>query len=202
MKKIYLILLLLSSFWVQAQNKEVQSNTVSVSGKSLVERKTTLYKAKISLNMEQLYYSDPTCKSLEDLKDKYFKELETYGVDPNELVEKKMEFIAYGYQREGTVFELETTSEEKIKKLAQIKMTGVTVQYQFKSVIDAEQREKLLKEALVNSKENALRICKAINKKLGDIISVTDTSTQNAIWNSYHNGYEEYATIYVTYAMK
>lgn len=201
MKKIGLVIVLLCSFWAKAQQKEMQNNTISVSGRALVERTTTMYKAKISLNMEQLYYSDPTCKTLEDLKDKYFKELKVYGVDPTELQEKKMEFLAYGYQREGTVLELETSSEDKIIKLAKVKMTGITVQYQFKSEIKPEQRAKLLEESLANAKENAQRVCKVTNKKLGAIISISDSSLQNSIWNNYHNGYEEYATIYVTYAM-
>lgn len=194
-------MVLLCSFWAKAQQKEQQQNTVSVSGRTLVERTVTNYKAKISLNMEQLYYSDPTCKSLDDLKEKYFKELKIHGLDPLELTEKKMEFLAYGYQREGTVLELETPSEDKIKKLAKVKMTGVSVQYQFKSEIKPNQRTKILEESLANAKENAQRVCKIANKKLGVIISISDSSIQHSTWNSYHNGYEEYATIYVTYEM-
>lgn len=201
MKKLGLIIMLLCSFWARAQHKEMQKNTVSVSGRALVERTITSYKAKISLNMEQLYYSDPTCKSLEELKEKYFKELKIQGISPTELKEKKMEFLAYGYQREGTVLELVTSNKETITKLAKVKMTGVTVQYQFKSIIEPDQRTTVLKEALANAKENAQRVCKVANLKLSDIISITDSSIQHSTWNSYHNGYEEYATIYVTYAV-
>lgn len=201
MKKIGLIIVLLCSFWTNAQQKELQKNTISVSGRALVERTVTHYKAKISLNMEQLYYSDPTCKSLDELKEKYFKELKVHGLDPTELKEKKMEFLAYGYQREGTVLELITPSEDKITKLSKVKMTGVTVQYQFKSEIKPDERAKIIEESLANAKENAQRVCKVASKKLGDIISISDSSIRHSTWNSYHNGYEEYATVYVTFAM-
>ncbi|WP_394975825.1 SIMPL domain-containing protein [uncultured Croceitalea sp.] len=202
MKKLVIVLVLLCSFWSTAQQRDVKNNTISVSGRALVERTITLYRAKVSLNMEQLYYSDPTCKSLDDLKEKYFKDLKTNGIDPSEFVEKKMEFLTYGYQREGTVLVLETSSKDKIEKLAKVKMTGITIQYQVKSEIKPEQRTVLLKNSLANARENAERVCKVTGKKLGEVISISDSSIQYSTWNSYHNGYEEYTTIYVTYAME
>ena len=202
MKKLGLILVLLCSFWSTAQQRDIKNNTISVSGRALVERTITFYRAKVSLNMEQLYYADPTCKSLDDLKEKYFKELKVHGIDSSEFTEKKMEFLAYGYQREGTVLVLETSSQDKIEKLAKIKMTGITVQYQVKSEIKPEQRTVLLKNSLANARENAERVCKVGGKNLGEIISISDSSTQYSTWNSYHSNYEEYSTIYVTYEMK
>jgi hypothetical protein len=170
MKKIGIILVLLCSFWSTAQQREIKNNTVSVSGRAIVEKTVTRYKAKVSLNMEQLYYSDPTCKSLEDLKEKYFKELKLNGIDSTEFIEKKMEFLAYGYQREGTVLVLETSSKDKIEKLAKVKMTGVTVQYQLKSEITPERHTVLINNSLADARENAERICKIAGKKLGQIV--------------------------------
>jgi uncharacterized protein YggE len=201
MKKIGIILVLLCSFWSTAQQREIKNNTVSVSGRAIVEKTVTRYKAKVSLNMEQLYYSDPTCKSLEDLKEKYFKELKLNGIDSTEFIEKKMEFLAYGYQREGTVLVLETSSKDKIEKLAKVKMTGVTVQYQLKSEITPERHTVLINNSLADARENAERICKIAGKKLGQIVSISDSSIKYSTWNSYHSGYEEYTTIYVTYEM-
>ncbi|MFD2585362.1 SIMPL domain-containing protein [Croceitalea marina] len=202
MKKIGLFIVLLCSFWCTAQLQSAEKNTVSVSGRTPVERTTALYRARVSLNMEQLYYSDPTCKSLDELKDKYFKELKIHGLDSNEFTEKQMDFLAYGYQRDGTILELETDSEEKIKSLAKVKMTGVSVQYQFKGVITKEKKEALLETALENAKQNAAGVCKVAGKKLGDIVSISDTNTQMELWNSYGNTYQEYITIYVTYKME
>ncbi len=202
MKKIGLLIVLLCSFWGTAQLQSAEKNTVSVLGRTPVERTTALYRARVSLNMEQLYYSDPTCKSLVELKDKYFKELKVHGLDSNEFAEKQMDFLAYGYQRDGTVLELETDSEEKIKSLAKVKMTGVSVQYQFKGVITKEKKEALLETALENAKQNAAGVCKVAGKKLGDIVSISDTNTQMELWNSYGNTYQEYITIYVTYKME
>lgn len=202
MKKVSLVIVLLCSFWINAQQREMPNNTVSVSGRALIEREITAYKAKITLNMEQLYYSDPSIKTLQELKDKYFKELKAHGFNSSDFIENEMEFLAYGYQREGTVLELKTTSEEKIKNLAKVKMTGVTAQYQFKSEINNDNLIKLLEKSMDNAKENAERTCKLANKDVGDIVSITDSSVQLSIWNSYGSSYEEYYTIYVTYQMK
>lgn len=151
--------------------------------------------------MEQLYYSDPSIKALDELKSKYFNEVKTQGINPTSFKENKMEFLTYGYQRDGTVLELETSSDEEITKLANIKMTGITVQYQFKAEVNPEQRAKIIAKAIANAKDNATRVCKVANKKLGEIISISDSSVQDSTWNSYSSTYEEYATIYVTYEM-
>lgn len=201
MKNLGLILALFCSFGVTGQPTVTNMNTLSVTGSALVERTTKLYRAKISLNMEQLYYADPTCKSLDDLKEKYFKELKIQGLDASKLIEKKMAFLAYGYQRDGTVLIFETTSAEKIEKLAKVKMTGITVQYEMKTEIKPEQRRVLLRKALENAEENAERICEITAKKLGEVLTITESNIPRSKWIAYHSDYGEYITVYVTYKM-
>ena len=202
MKKLGLIVILLLSLLSRAQQNQVNNNIVSVAGRATVQREITMYRGKISLNMEQLYYTDRSCKTLEEFKEKYFKELKANGIDPKELKENKLEFLTYGYQTEGTVFNLETNSQQKIEDLAKIKMTGVTVQFHYKSEIKPGQRAKILGQALEDAKQNAERVCTVAGKTLGNIISITDNSLQDYVWNSYSLGNEEYLTIHVNYEMK
>ncbi len=201
MKKICFVILLLVSCIGQGQTKEIAPNTVSVTGRAIVKRTITRYKAKVSLNMEQVYYSDPQCTSLETFKAKYFAKLDEKGIDSLEFKENKMEFLAYGYQRDGTVLELETTSLDKIKTLSQIKMPGISTTYQFKAEITEADYEKLLKEAFDNAHTNASKIGKVSNKKLGAIVSIVDNTVNQSIWSSRNYNYDEYATIYVTYRL-
>ena len=201
MKKLIIATFLLCSFLGKAQEKEVKENTVTVSGRTLVERTITLYKAKITLNMEQLYYSDPSTKTLDNLKKKYFQALKENTINPEEFKEKEIEFLTYGYQGEGTIYEFETTSEIAIKNIAQTKMPGVTIQYQFKAEIKPEQHIKILEASLADARENAKRVCKVANKELGEVIAISDSALQQTTWNTYHSAYEEYNTINVTYKM-
>lgn len=201
MRKIIVIIALFTAVMAKAQTKESQ-RTVSASGSTLIERVTTNYRIKVTLNMDQLYYSDPQCRSLEEFKEKYFTALKEHGFNPSTFEEKKMEFLSLGYQKEGTVLQFESSSKEEVEKLLSVKMTGVTLQYQFKSVIDLDKKDTLLKLALADAKSNATKLCKLTGSSLGEIISISENSPKSDIWNSYHNGYEEFLSVHVIFEMK
>lgn len=201
MKRLIFITSLFFAFMVKAQTKDSRK-TVSASGNALIERVTTNYKVKATLNMEQLYYSDPQCRSLEEFKEKYFASLKEQGFDPGSFEEKKMEFLALGYQKEGTVLQYESASKEEVEKLLSVKMTGVTVQYQFKSILDPAKKDILLKKALANAKSNAMKLCEISGTTLGDVISISESSPKTNMWNSYYNDYEEFLNLHVVFEMK
>lgn len=200
MKKLIVLVTLFVTIMVQAQEKE-SPRTVSTSGIAPIERVTTNYRIRTTLNMEQLYYTDPQCRSLEEFKEKYFSALKEQGFDPSVFVEKKMDFLALGYQKEGTVLQFESSSLEKVEKLLNVKMNGVTLQYQFKSVLDPEKKETLLKQALADAKSNALKLCAIAGTSLGKIISISENAPKADIWNSYYNDHEEFLSLHVIYEM-
>ncbi len=210
MKKISILCIFCFTLWGNAQNPVSQEssvlvkqeNTVSVIGKVPLTRKITRYRAKITLNLEQHFYANSNCKSLEEMKAAYFEKLKENDIDPTKLEERKMEFLAYGYQKEGTVLVFESDSEEDIQKIAKIQMAGKSVQYLRKAALTGEQRQTVLMELLKNAEENALRICRVANKKLGALISISETGLQDFVWRGYHSDYMEYATINVTYKME
>lgn len=198
MKKLITVLCFCCLFIANAQ----KDNTISVVGTALTERETTEYRIKATLNMDQVYYSDPQCRSLEEFKAKYFKALEEEGIDPSIFQEEKMEFLTLGYQKEGTVLKFETTSKKMAEKLMGIKMNGVTLQYQFKAVLTDEKRNELRKKALADARTNAEQLCKISGGTLGDIISISESTPRPEIWNTYYESYDELLSLNVSFQLK
>lgn len=198
MKKVVSILILLIGIMTNAQ----ENRTVSATGSAIIKRETTEYRIKATLNMDQVYYSDPQCRSLEEFKEKYFKTLREDGFDPKAFTEQKMEFLTLGYQKEGTVLKFETTSKEMAEKLMRIKMNGVTLQYQFKAVLTAEKRNELRKKALADAKANAAQLCKISGGTLGDITSISESAPRPEVWSSYYDSYEELLSLSVSFQLK
>ena len=175
-------------------------NYITVSGRALVKRTTVLYRAKIVLNADQLYFDNSGYESLEEFTEEYFKKLREKNIDPSKFKEEKIEYLGYGYQTAGTVFNYETDSKEQLLALSKVKMPEITIQYKCKSVIKPEELLLLKEKSLADAKENALRICKVADKKLGDIIAISDNVLAQTVWNDLYN-YEEYASIEVSYEM-
>lgn len=201
-KLLFLILITLVSFSTYAQNVSKEQKTVSVTGSTAIKRELVAYKAKITLNMDQAYYANPECKTLEEFKELYFEKVKKNGIDPVKFKENKLEFLTYGYQKDGTVFSYESTSKETIEKLASIKMPGLTYSHSFKYEISEAQRRTFLKNALNAAEKNARRICQASGRKIKEIISIQETSPMLGLWKSYHQAYEEYTTVHVTYKVE
>ncbi|MBS9462640.1 SIMPL domain-containing protein [Flagellimonas sp. 389] len=199
MKKIILIVMVLITLVVRSQNSTDQRNTVSVSGRALVDNASKSYKAKVVLNMDQVRYSNPDCKTLEELKEKFFEKLKANGFELTSFRENKMEFIAYGYQSDGTVFDFETSDFEKVMALTKVRMTGVTTTFQYKSTVSEAMHKSLIKTAVEDAKKNATLVCNVINKKLGGIVSISESFLNNGIWYSYYNGNKDYLTVQVVY---
>lgn len=197
MKKLITVLCFCCLFIANAQ----KDNTISVVGTALIERETTEYRIKATLNMDQVYYSDPQCRSLEEFKAKYFKTLGEEGIDPSIFQEEKMEFLTLGYQKEGTVLKFETTSKEMAEKLMGIKMNGATLQYQFKSVLRPEKRNELRRKALVDARANAAELCKISGGTLGEITSISENAPRQETWSTYYDSYNELLTLHVSFQL-
>ncbi|MEL6974607.1 MAG: hypothetical protein AAGL29_04345, partial [Bacteroidota bacterium] len=101
-KVIFTLLLLFVAITGQAQQLENFTNTVTVYGHAVVPRETKGYRIKATLSMDQLYYAEPNCTNLEELKAKYFRALKEKGFDPENFKESKSEFLLMGYQKDGT----------------------------------------------------------------------------------------------------
>lgn len=198
MKKIIPIIMLFVGILANAQ----EPRTVTTSGSALFNRETTAYRVKVTLNMDQVYYSDPQVKSLEELKEKYFKTLREEGLDPSVFKELRMEFLSLGYQKEGTVLSFETTSQALAEKMLGVKMNGITMQYQFKAVLSPEKRNELRKTALLDARKNAEDLCKISGGILGEIVNISETTPRLEVWSSYYDSYDELLALDVSFELK
>ncbi len=203
MKKLLYIFSMLCILGLSAQNSEKLPKTITVSGHVEVPREIKAFRIKATLSMDQVYYSEPTITSLQQLKSKYFKALQEAGFDSSKFSENTQEFLALGYQKEGTILEYETTSKEELELLSKVKMTGITLGYQFKSVLNPGLRKELLDKVFANAQDNASQICRAVGTKPGEIVKIVGDHPKTETWVAYlGNSYPEYWTISVTYIME
>lgn len=203
MKKIlFFALAALITISVKAQSVDKKQKSVTVSGSSVIKRELVAHKAKVTLNMDQAYYSNPECKTLDELKDMYFEKAQKNGLDVSKFKENKLEFMTYGYQKDGTVLSFESTTKEDIEKLSAVKMAGITYTYSFRFEMTEAQRKAFLKTALKEAEKNAKRVCEASGQQLAEILSISETSPMLSIWKNYHQDYQEYTSVNVTYALK
>jgi len=202
MKKLIYILAIVLALGGMSTTQAQESNTVNVIGRAKVQRTISAYKAKMVLNMDQVYYSNPECVDLESLKDKYFSLLKEKGINPSKFTENKLAYTSYGYQKAGTTYEYETTKLDEIEILTSSKINGVQVTVQYKNVITDDQKEMLMTKALEKARYNAELLCKVTGKKVGAIKSISETALNTEIWNSYYNDQTEFVNVYVTYTME
>ncbi|WP_343488397.1 SIMPL domain-containing protein [Allomuricauda sp. d1] len=200
MKKIALIIIALVHFGVNAQNQP-NSKTLTVTGKAKVEREISAYRGRATLSMDQLYYSDPSCNSLEQLKERYFDALQEAGVDTGKFTEDKSEFLSYGYQQDGTVLIYETESNDEIRKLFKVRIPGVSLAYEYKSELSEADKKSALKAAFDDANKKAKELSEVTEIELGSILSISDYSPESVIWNTYRK-YDEYLTLTVVYTLK
>lgn len=203
MKRIlFFALAALLAISVKAQLSDKKQKTVTVSGSAVIKRELVAYKTKVTLNMDQAYYANPECKTLDELKAMYLEKVQKNGLDTAKFKENKLEFMTYGYQKDGTVLNYETTTQEDIEKLSSVKIAGVTYSYSFKFEITETERKAFLTTALKEAEKNARRVCEASGQTIGEIINISESSPMLGIWKNYHQDYPEYTTVSVTYELK
>jgi uncharacterized protein YggE len=202
MKKLIHLLVIVAALSGMSRAQAQESNTISVVGRAEVKRTVSAYKAKMVLNMDQVYYSNPECVDLESLKEKYFAMLKEKGIDPSKFIENKLAYTSYGYQKAGTVLEYETTQLNEIEILTSNKINGIQVSVQYKTIITEKQKEMLIAKAFENAQKNAELLCKIANQKISRVKSITETTLNTAIWNGYYNDHLEYINMYVTYEIE
>lgn len=203
MRKILILaIVILISLSTKAQVFDQQPNSITVTGSSIIKREVVAYRSKITLNMEQVYYANPDCQSLQQLKEVYFEKVEKKGLNPLKFKEDKFEFSTYGYNKDGTILVYETTSKSEIEKLASIRLTGVSVQQSFKFEMSEERRQLYLENALKSAETNAKRISAITGLEIKEIASISESSPLMNLWKNHHQDYDEYITVQVTYSFQ
>ncbi|NJB38028.1 SIMPL domain-containing protein [Croceivirga sp. JEA036] len=196
---IYIIVLTLSSL---SSAQEVDNRkAITVNGATAMKRSITGYKAKVVLNTDQLSYINPAYTSLEDLKSGYYKMLKEKGFDTSKFKEDALAYMLMGYQNRGIVLVYETQDENQIKLLSDNRFGGINLTILKQSSFDEATHQRMIKEALADAKTNAERLASAANKKVGDIIFLSERSNNKVLWESYSADYEQYFELIVSYEL-
>lgn len=135
-------------------------------------------------------YSTFETKTLEQVKADYKNKLSAIGVDFNKFSENKGLYIYSGYSdvyNESMYYSYVTNSEKEIINIIKAKIPGLT----FMNIeinaepFSSEKISELAALATKNAEEKAEKVAKNLNKKLGKIISLTDTNYSVPVYSYY-----------------
>ena len=201
MKKLIIAVLLLIAANTIAQEKSSTKNTISVSSNVKFKKDVKAFRVKLIMGLDQMGYGNNECKTLDELKKKYFDKLKENGIDHTKLVEKKIEYLSMYYQREGTVYYYEANTEEEVSKILNTRVNGVTSNgLEYKTEIDDAVYDNLIEKAIEQAKNKAKRIAKKANKKVGEIAIISDNTYGLEDWVHY-SPRDEYIRINVVFEL-
>ncbi len=203
MKKIILAaILLVSALGSYAQEQE--NHAIQVYGVTKIAREVEAYMIDFTVAVE--YGESESKKSFEELKKGFFAKAKEVGLDESRFKEDKMGYVALQLFREGSLYTFTTSSRDELLKAAKL-ANGIVVtiagaRVKFKPVV---KDEKQFETAFLNGKEKAAIIAKAINKKLGPVLTVTDlTSQESRVEESYYfkPAEDQYLSLLVSFAIE
>jgi hypothetical protein len=171
MKKILLAAMML--FAALNSHSQEKESSIEVRGAAKIDREIESYQVDFAIAQE--YGEGEGKKTFEDLKSAFFAKVKAAGFEENQFKENKMGYQALQLYREGTLYTFEARTKEELLKVVKL-ADGVVVsivgtRLKFKPVKDIE---KLYAAAFSDSKDKAAIIAKAINKKPGAVLTVTD----------------------------
>lgn len=176
MKKILLAATILVSV-LGGHAQEQQNHSIQVSGIAKINREVEAYMLDFTISVE--YGETEGRKSFEDLKNNFFKKAKDAGLDASQFKEDKMSYQALQLFREGSLYTFKSSSPDEMLKAARLANGNVvnitSTRVKFKPAV---RDEKHFETAFLDSKDKAAIIAKAINKKLGPVLMVTDLTPQ------------------------
>ena len=199
MRKLIIAVFLLIVANTFAQDQASTKNTISVSSNVKFKKEVKAFRIKLIMGLDQMGYGNNECNTLDELKKKYFDKLKEKGIDPNKLEEKKIEYLSMYYQREGTVYYYEASTEEEVSKVLSARVNGITNNgLEYKMQLDDATYDNLIEKAIIQAKDKAKRIATKANKKVGEIAMISDNSYGLEDW-VYYSPKDEYLRINVVF---
>ncbi|MET2984611.1 SIMPL domain-containing protein [Aureibaculum conchae] len=201
MRKLIIAVLILIAANTFAQENTSTKNTISVSSNVKFKKEVKAYRVKLVMGLDQMGYGNNECNTLDELKEKYFAKLKEKGIDPTKLEEQKIEYLSMYYQREGTVYYYEASTEEEVQKVLSARVNGITNNgLEYKMELEDTIYDSLIEKAIEQAKDKAERIAKKANRKVGKIAMISDNSYGNDGW-AYYSPKDEYIRINVVFEL-
>ncbi|NRD20489.1 hypothetical protein HNV08_10560 [Winogradskyella eckloniae] len=202
MKQLILVILLcVSTLGIAQDNKAVR--TITTYGSVEIQSEKKQYKTDVTLSLENNYYAENPCTTLEELKAKYFEAVKKLGVDTSKFVQDDLAYAATGYRKDGTILHFETLEKTEILKVTSINMAQVMPSYvQVRDVVSKNQLKELVNSALKKAKANALLLTEASGEELDRIYSINSYDLDgDAYWRTPNSG-PSYLRLTVVYLLK
>lgn len=131
-------------------------------------------------------YQNIESKNIAQLTTEYKHKLSNVGVDFDKFEENVLYRIASIAYTTQSYYFYTTKSLDEVKRILAQKMKGVTITW-----VDIIAKEKtnedmmvLNKKAILDARDKATQIAESINKKIGDIQSIEDSSYKHQYYNS------------------
>jgi len=176
MKNVVLTLALFAFANFFGQNNN--TSYIEVTGVVHCETKIETYRAEVILSLDFLYEAS-TYSGFEDLKSTYLAKLNKNNINTNNLKEDILMYYSTGYQTKGILMIYETKSKEDYLHFLSISVPGI--QFSTKNVTYSfiNNSDELTSLAISEAKKKAEKIAKLTDKKIGDVIAISDISTIN-----------------------
>ncbi|NRD22759.1 SIMPL domain-containing protein [Winogradskyella litoriviva] len=202
MKQFVLAMLLCITTFGIAQNS-VTERTITTYGSVAIESKEVLYKTDINLSLENSYYADNPCTTVEELKSKYFEALKEKGVDTSKFIQDDLAYAATGYRKGGTTLHFETKDKDEILSVTSINMAQVMPSYvQVKDLVTEKQTKELVAAAIADAQKNAYLLAEASGEKIDRIYSISSYDLDgNSYWRT-PSSEPSYLRLTVVYLLK
>jgi len=183
-----LFLSIVAIMFVMTTYAQISKSYIEVTGIAQFEKPVQKYVAKLAVSEDIIYdrhnesAGDSLALTVDVLIDTYFKKLAAANFDPKKLVEDPFGYLTIGFRKEGKLFTFETTSKEEYKKVLSVSLDGTQIYSKYLVYkLSTNTEIELSKRAIENAKQKAEIITKSTNKKIGDIITISDNNNRNEI---------------------
>ena len=156
---------------------------IEVTGIVEFEKPVKKYIAKVIVAKELIYDShegsstETSATTIDALTDKYFKKLTAVNFDTKKLNEDKFGYLTTGFRKEGKLFIFETTSVKEYVKLLSVNLDGIQIYNRYAVYkLSTNAATEIAKQAIENAKQKAKLVANSSNKKIGDIIVISDNN--------------------------
>lgn len=134
-----------------------------------------------SVTVSGTYSSYPEdAMTLDQMKGKYNNALQKNNLSLDMLTENQTAYIILGHEKEGTIYEYKSSSFEEFSRFLNTKSRGVQrLTYGATVVIEENEAQNLMQDALQNARSKAMVIAKIQGKNHLEIVQVTDNNQIN-----------------------
>jgi len=196
------LILLIASFTMASLIADAQSENkfIEVNGYTNYSPVNEIYFASIVMTMD--FLPEDLYSSFENFKKIYFDKLLEVKFDTSLVTENYFMYLSYGFEKEGTIIQVETKSKKEIIKLLLVKMPGIQIKESYiKFTFSPDYISQLTGEAIINARLIADKTLIGTGKKTGEIISIINSNPIEHTESLINPNFEKFYSLTVRFAL-